>query len=490
MSMPNGINGRKKPDVVRIISGKRSVQNINFFKFKNRRSAGNNFKFVDPAVLKKRKLILSLILLSSVIVFLIYLSTQTKSSFDIWKDMGNNGNTSVFIDSLIGENGDIGEKGNMGEMGETGDSSFEIWKSADPSRTSKTEMDFIRSLKGIPGEKGDSIYVTWRDSSTTNKFLDESDFVASLRGITGPNGDSTYDTWKNLKDSNTDGLIVDFFNFLKGDKGERGKSALDIYREFDINNSNSDLSTFISSLKGETGEIGDSAYTVWKESDPSNTDKTESDFIMSLKGEKGEMGGSGGFSAGEMRLFPSEISSHLMPPGWFLANGQKFSIHEYPDLYSVVGSDIVPDLRGKVLAMSDDKNPVGSEAGSNDLIVLEEENLPDNAYSIDISHSHKISFQFNAAGAHEHKYETYLVDSSGTNPFSTYVYGTNVTGAYGVEETENAGLHSHAFTTQSEGQTSTTSTVNLNTGTQAGFNSKQPTGYVAYYIFAGAKVAN
>ena len=488
MSMPNGINGRKKPDVVRIISGKRSVQNINLFKFKNRRSAGNNFKFVDPAVLKKRKLILSLILLSSIIVFLIYLSTQTKSSFDIWKDMGNNGNTAEFINSLKGESGDIGEKGNTGLIGETGDSAFSIWKSVDPSRTSKTETDFIKSLKGIEGEKGDSIYTTWRDSSPSNKFLDESDFVSSLRGITGPNGDSTYDTWKNLKDSNKDGTVFDFFKFLKGDKGEIGKSALDIYREYDINNSNSDLSTFISSLKGEKGDIGDSAYMVWKESDPSNSDKTEADFLMSLKGEKGEIGGSGGFTAGEIRLFPLEISTHLMPSGWFLADGEKFSIHDYPDLYSVIGSDILPDLKGKVLAMTDDENLIGSEAGSNDLVILKEENLPEDAYSIDISHSHKLSFQFDAAGAHAHQYASYLVSSTGSNPFSTYVYGLNV-GAQDREVTETAGLHSHAFTTQSEGQTATTSTVNLNTGTQAGFNSKQPTGYVAYYIFAGEKAS-
>ena len=44
------------------------------------------------------------------------------------------------------------------------------------------------------------------------------------------------------------------------------------------------------------------------------------------------------------------------PPYYFVANGATFNQTEYPDLYNVLGSNVLPDLRGLFIRSYDPTN--------------------------------------------------------------------------------------------------------------------------------------
>ena len=86
--------------------------------------------------------------------------------------------------------------GAAGEKGADGKSAYEIWKDANPDNATKSEADFLASLKGAAG-------------------------AAGAAGEKGADGKSAYDIWK-AKPENAGKSEADFLTSLKGDKGEAG----------------------------------------------------------------------------------------------------------------------------------------------------------------------------------------------------------------------------------------------------------------------------
>ena len=188
------------------------------------------------------------------------------SAYELWKTQPGNESKSEeeFLASLKGEKGDQGDVGPQGEKGETGEqgpagadgekgdqgdvgpagqSAYELWKSK-PGNESKTEDDFLNSLKGADGEDGQS----------------------------GTNGQSAYELWKS-QEGNEDKSEQDFLDSLKGTDGQNGQD----------------------------GAAGLSAYDIWLKQ-PGNEGKSEEEFLASLKGEKGDPGESTGEGGGTMAI--------------------------------------------------------------------------------------------------------------------------------------------------------------------------------------------
>ena len=87
--------------------------------------------------------------------------------------------------------------GAAGEKGADGKSAYEIWKDANPDNATKSEADFLASLKGAKGDKGadgakgdtgKSAYEIWKDANPDNVTKSEADFLASLKGAKGEAG--------------------------------------------------------------------------------------------------------------------------------------------------------------------------------------------------------------------------------------------------------------------------------------------------------------
>ena len=130
--------------------------------------------------------------------------------------------------------------GAAGEKGADGKSAYEIWKDANPDNATKSEADFLASLKGAKGDKG-------------------------ADGAKGDTGKSAYEIWKDANPDNATKSEADFLASLKGAKGDKGAD-------------------------GAKGDTGKSAYEIWKDANPDNVTKSEADFLASLKGAKGEAG--------------------------------------------------------------------------------------------------------------------------------------------------------------------------------------------------------
>ena len=135
--------------------------------------------------------------------------------------------------------------GAAGEKGADGKSAYEIWKDANPDNATKSEADFLASLKGAKGDKGEA-------------------GAAGADGAKGADGKSAYEIWKDANPDNATKSEADFLASLKGAAGAAGAA-------------------------GEKGADGKSAYDIWK-AKPENAGKSEADFLTSLKGDKGEAG--------------------------------------------------------------------------------------------------------------------------------------------------------------------------------------------------------
>ena len=222
--------------------------------------------------------------------------TNGKSAYDIWLDKQTDKTKTEqdFLNSLKGEKGENGATGAAGKDGTNGKSAYDIWLDKQTDKT-KTEQDFLNSLKGEKGENG----------------------ATGAAGKDGTNGKSAYDIWLDKQTDKTK-TEQDFLNSLKGEKGENGatgaagkdgtngKSAYDIWLDKQTDKTKTEQD-FFDSLKGEKGATGQtgaigaagkSAYQVWKEqqnpdgSKP-NENKTEQEFFNSLKGKDGKDGKNG-----------------------------------------------------------------------------------------------------------------------------------------------------------------------------------------------------
>ena len=177
--------------------------------------------------------------------------TNGKSAYDIWLDKQTDKTKTEqdFLNSLKGEKGENGATGAAGKDGTNGKSAYDIWLDKQTDKT-KTEQDFLNSLKGEKGENG----------------------ATGAAGKDGTNGKSAYDIWLDKQTDKTK-TEQDFFDSLKGEKGATGQT-------------------------GAIGAAGKSAYQVWKEqqnpdgSKP-NENKTEQEFFNSLKGKDGKDGKNG-----------------------------------------------------------------------------------------------------------------------------------------------------------------------------------------------------
>ena len=91
--------------------------------------------------------------------------------------------------------GDKGESGQAGKDGTNGKSAYDIWLDKQTDKT-KTEQDFLNSLKGKDGQAGatgKSAYQVWKelqnpDGSKPNENKSEQDFFNSLKGKDGQDG--------------------------------------------------------------------------------------------------------------------------------------------------------------------------------------------------------------------------------------------------------------------------------------------------------------
>ena len=160
---------------------------------------------------------------------------------------------------IKGEKGDPGEQGPQGEKGETGEqgpagqdgaaglSAYDIWK-AQPGNESKSEEEFLASLKGEKGDQGEQ-------------------GPQGEQGIQGPAG-------------------ADGAPGAQGEKGETGEQG----------------------TQGIQGPAGQSAYELWK-TQPGNESKSEEEFLASLKGEKGDKGDPGEGGSGDMAIGHGKLTN-------------------------------------------------------------------------------------------------------------------------------------------------------------------------------------
>ncbi len=428
----------------------------------------------------KKTIFYSILSCAIVITGSIILS-NAKDSYDIWRSLGNNGSKSDYIQSLKGESGDKGFIGTEGSQGDVGISAYEAWKKSDVSNQNKNVDDFLETLLGDKGSKGISAYDNWKAKRPINSPKSEDDFFNSFKGDVGLKGFSAYELWRGKNPENKDKSHKEYLDLLRGSKGIDGLNAYEAWKKENEVDGFISEADYLASLTGSKGEKGLSAYEVWKNLKPENNDLTVQDYLNSLRGEQGDIGASGGFKVGEIRAFLGEIDEE----GWLRADGSPFDPIQYTDLFYTLGVDSVPDLRGATVGMADRLNPIGSFAGSNE-ILLSEVMLPNKTLTFNIDHSHaNISMETEAAGLHTHK----LTKTVGL-PFGSDVYNTNRPTGAGKFVTDvdlsKIGDHTHTIGNYDVQQDILNVDVFINnTGEQKAIDNRQRTKYVAYYIFAG-----
>ena len=224
-----------------------------------------------------------------------------------------------------GDKGDQGDPGPAGADGEDGQSAYELWK-AQPGNESKTEEEFLASLKGEKGDKGDkgdqgekgekgepfAVAKTYASVAEMNEGYAtdgvlEGQFVMITTGDVNDEdnaklyvkGSTQYDFVTDL--SGAQGIKGD--QGEKGDKGDQGDPgpAGAAGAKGDKGDQGEQGPAGAAGAKGDKGDQGEqgpagadgqSAYELWK-AQPGNESKTEEEFLASLKGEKGDKGDQG-----------------------------------------------------------------------------------------------------------------------------------------------------------------------------------------------------
>lgn len=455
--------------------------NINIYYAKKTKLQSENIKALEQKQKRIKKVILTCIISAIALVSASYIVSQSKSTYDLWREMGNTGSKQQYISSLKGAIGDNGDIGAIGSIGDKGMSAYESWKASNSSNSGKSESDYLDTLKGPEGNKGISAYESWKSSRPRSVSSSIQDYINSLKGEVGDKGVSSFEIWQAKSPDNKNRTEAEYISTLKGIKGDKGDSAFEAWKKQNIGNNLSNESEYIASLRGVKGDKGDSAYEAWRNSNEANKDKTVQDYLLSLKGDKGDKGLSGGFIVGEIRFFTSEMQED----GWLLCDGQKFDPVKYTDLFYTLESDRVPNLKGRTVAMYDLNNKIGSEAGVNDF-TLTKDYLPDKSYTFNISHSHdnKISTKTTEDGLHSHEWKN---DFGGANITRAggFFHGGLKGSLYHQVKLDDSVNHLHAVSKYEITQDSETKIIRLNDGTQVNVDNRQQTFYAAAYIFAG-----
>jgi microcystin-dependent protein len=135
-------------------------------------------------------------------------------------------------------------------------------------------------------------------------------------------------------------------------------------------------------------------------------------------------------------------STGVAPTGWILCDGSAINRTTYADLFAVIGTSFgsgdgsttfnVPDYRNKMPIGAGSTYSVGSTGGSADAIV--------------VAHTHTGSTD--VAGLHNHDY-----NDNSAYPISAG--STDVAKGTVVDQTSDAGAHSHTLTINSTGSSGT-----------------------------------
>ena len=210
-------------------------------------------------------------------------------------------------DGAKGDKGDQGDPGPAGADGEDGQSAYELWK-AQPGNESKTEEEFLASLKGEKGDKGDkgdqgekgekgepfAVAKTYASVAEMNEGY-ATDGVLEGQFVMITTGDVNDEDNAKLyvKGSTQYDFVTDLSGAqgIKGDQGEKGDKG----DQGDPGPAGADGAKGDKGDQGEQGPAGangQSAYELWK-AQPGNESKTEEEFLASLKGEKGDKGDQG-----------------------------------------------------------------------------------------------------------------------------------------------------------------------------------------------------
>lgn len=127
------------------------------------------------------------------------------------------------------------------------------------------------------------------------------------------------------------------------------------------------------------------------------------------------------------------------PDGWILCNGSTFSSSTYPELYSIIGSTTLPDLREKYLigasSSSLTKESVGNVGHTHNASYSASNSSNNN--SADATHAHNINYNGVDAGnaAHTH-YGTFIGAAA-------YGYMTNAGNFVAGNQGNMVGTHYH-----------------------------------------------
>ena len=206
-----------------------------------------------------------------------------------------------------GDKGDQGDPGPAGADGEDGQSAYELWK-AQPGNESKTEEEFLASLKGEKGDKGDkgdqgekgekgepfAVAKTYASVAEMNEgYATDEVLEGQFVMITTGNVNDEDNAKLYVKGSTQYDFVTDLSGAqgIKGDQGEKGDKG-------DQGDPGPAGAAGAKGDKGDQGEQGpagangQSAYELWK-AQPGNESKTEEEFLASLKGEKGDKGDQG-----------------------------------------------------------------------------------------------------------------------------------------------------------------------------------------------------
>lgn len=195
------------------------------------------------------------------------------TAYEIWQIVGNDGTTTEFLSSLVGDLVAEIFVGSDGLAGEPGRSAYQLWLDAGNVGTPEQFLDSLKGLGGDDGAAGVSAYDLWileGNSGTVNDFFDY------LSGVDGAPGASAYDFW--IADGNV-GTVSEFLDSLVGAAGPTGAAGTCTVGE-----------TGATGASGAPGLPGLSAYQVWLAEGHVGSELV---FLASLVGPSGSPGPTG-----------------------------------------------------------------------------------------------------------------------------------------------------------------------------------------------------
>jgi len=127
------------------------------------------------------------------------------------------------------------------------------------------------------------------------------------------------------------------------------------------------------------------------------------------------------------------------PDGWLLCNGDSFSSSTYPELYSLIGSTTLPDLREKYLKgasnIADTKQSSGNVGHTHNASYSASNSSNNN--SADATHAHNINYNGVDAGNAAHSHLVTFVGAA------AYGYMTNAGNFVAGNQGNMVGTHYH-----------------------------------------------